>query len=99
MSEVSNPEEGVTPHTIKESMKRSGYTAVASSLALVGLKQKQMIEYYEEEDFNGNRYTACRVSPIGLEWMLQNQDRFRMRRGNEEPESASRPITDEDIPF
>jgi hypothetical protein len=100
-SSVSTPYEGMMPHKIKESMKRSGYTAMASTLALAGLKQKDMIEYVEESGYNES-YTVCRLSDKGLAWMLENQDRFRLRVAeidDEPPEPVSNPITDEDIPF
>jgi hypothetical protein len=100
-SSVSTPYEGMMPHKIKESMKRSGYTAMASTLALAGLKQKDMIEYAEELNYDGS-YTVCRLTDKGLTWMLENQDRFRLRSAEitDEPrEPAGSPITDEDIPF
>jgi hypothetical protein len=102
-SSVYTPHDGIAPHKIKESMKRSGYTGVASTLALAALKEKDMIEYVEEESGNFNEsYTVCRLTDKGLAWMLANQDRFRLRLADvddEPPEPSSTPITDEDIPF
>jgi hypothetical protein len=98
MSQASTPTDGVMPHKIKESMQRSGFTPMASTLALAGLNKKGFIEYYDDVDFDGNQYTRCRVSQPGVDWMLENEDRFRLTR--EEPQSLpSGPITDEDIPF
>jgi nucleoside 2-deoxyribosyltransferase len=105
MSLVSNPVEGVHPYRIQESMKRSGYTAMASTLALAGLKRKDMIDYGQEMDSNENVMPVCIVTKKGLDWMLENEDRFRMRVAEErapEPEphgAGSGAITDEDIPF
>jgi hypothetical protein len=56
-----------------------------------------MIEYVQEEDYNGNRYTISRLTAKGIGWLLANQDRFRMIR-DEEAATPSQ-ITDEDIPF
>ena len=64
-SSVSTPYEGMMPHKIKESMKRSGYTAMASTLALAGLKKKDMIEYAEESGYNES-YTVYRLTDKGL---------------------------------
>jgi len=94
MSSVTNPDNGETPWGIQEAMKRSGFTAVASGLALVSLKRKQMIEFFQDADYNGNIVDYYKISPKGLEWMLGNEGRFRLRK--EEPPP---PITDEDIPF
>jgi hypothetical protein len=69
-------------------------------LALESLSRKEMIEYFKDEDWNGNTFTSSRLTGKGVGWMLNNQERFRMRRneGRQTPiESAE--ITDEDIPF
>ena len=75
---------------------------MASTLALAALKQKGMIEYVEESNNFNDIYTVCRLSERGLAWMLDNQDRFRLRVAESEdepPEPVSRPTTDADIPF
>jgi hypothetical protein len=98
MSQASKPTDGAVPYKIKESMERSGFTGMASTLALAKLNKKGFIEYYQESDYDGNQYTCCRISQTGIDWMLENEDRFRLRR--KEPEAASPgPITDDDIPF
>jgi hypothetical protein len=94
----STPYDGVTPYKIKEMMHRSGYTAVATTLAMAGLKQKEMLQFEEREgDFN-QTYTVCSLTPAGLDWMLKNQDRFRLVV-ERKTTSADEPIRDEDIPF
>jgi hypothetical protein len=83
-------------------MRKAGYTNVAIGLALESLNRKAMIEYFEDSDWNGNQFTACKLTSKGVDWMLANQQRFKMRRdeGIREPEKiASGPITDEDIPI
>jgi hypothetical protein len=93
MSQAYTPDEGITPYRIKQSMERSGFTQMASSLALAGLSKKAMIEYYTRYDGDNDQMTLCRLTSTGVDWMLQNEDRFSLKR--EEPE----PIKDEDIPF
>jgi hypothetical protein len=63
---------------------------------LESLLRNEMIEYVQEEDFNG-RYTISRLTAKGIGWLLANQDRFRMIR-DEEAAMPSQ-ITDDDIPF
>jgi hypothetical protein len=101
MTIVSTPEEGVFPHKVQESMKRSGYTAMASTLALAGLKRKEMIEYATEVNDFGNPYTLCQISQRGIDWMLKNEDRFRLKLDEPELEEVETPmkLTDDDIPF
>jgi len=98
LSQASTPTDGMMPYKIKESMQRSGFTPMASTLALAKLSKKGLIEYYDTSDYDGNLYTCCRISQTGIDWMLENEGRFRLTR--EEPQSLpSGPITDEDIPF
>jgi hypothetical protein len=92
MSEAYTPDDGVQPHRIKELMKRSGYTAVATTLAMAGLRQKEMIQFVEHGVDSNESFTLCSLTPAGLDWMLKNQDRFRLVVERET-------IKDEDIPF
>jgi nucleoside 2-deoxyribosyltransferase len=103
-SEVSMPSDGLFPGRVKDLMKRSGFTPLASTLALAGLKQKEMLVF---EMFHDNEiqesYPVCKLTDKALTWMLDNQDEFRMRNDevDEQPEPQGRPtsIKDEDIPF
>jgi hypothetical protein len=96
MSNASKPTDGMMPYKIQESMKRSGFTSVASTLALAKLSKKEMIEYYEVLDEEGNEYQLCHLTQTGIDWMLHNEDRFRLKL---EPDPPSPPLTNEDIPF
>jgi hypothetical protein len=101
-SGIVTPHGGMAPYSIQESMKRSGYTSAASTIALAGLQKKEMIEFYEEYDTNNDRnYTACKLTGVGLTWMLDNQDQFRLRTDDEIEfvENGKSKIKDEDIPF
>jgi hypothetical protein len=101
MSTTSTPYESVYPYKIKESMKRSGYTGMASTLALAGLKRKEMIEYSEVYNDFGNSSTVCQMSQRGIDWMLGNEYRFRLKLEDPQPEEVEAPmkLTDDDIPF
>ncbi len=101
MSDRSSPDSAMPPHEIKNSMRHSGYTSIAVGLALESVKRKKLIEFGEEADFNGNRFTVCSLTPKALDWLLDNQHLFRMRKDErQEPiEATGSPITDEDIPF
>jgi len=37
-----------------------------------------MLEMGIEHDFNGNPCDICKISPQGIDWLLENRDRFRM---------------------
>jgi hypothetical protein len=96
MSERGSPSSAIVPHAIKNNMRQSGYTYVAIGLALESLNRKAMIEYVEDEDYQGNQFTACRLTARGIDWMLSNQGRFRMTRADK---AVSTEVKDDDIPF
>ena len=64
-------------------MRKAGFTNVATSLSLERLRRKGLIDYTEEhgenygEDFT---YTVCILTSRGLDWMLENKDRFKLLR-------------------
>lgn len=93
------PRSAITPGDIRTEMRRAGYTDMATSLSLESLRRKGMIEFDEAEaDDFGNTYTIVRLSDSGLDWMLENQDRFNLSVEEESTEQAPLPA-DEDIPF
>jgi nucleoside 2-deoxyribosyltransferase len=100
MSERSSPDEGFAAYSIKEKMRRAGYTAIAVGLALESLFRKGMIEYFLQEGEMNGSYTSARLTEKGIGWLLANQELFRIRRDEEAPQAArAAEITDEDIPF
>jgi nucleoside 2-deoxyribosyltransferase len=93
------PGAGITPNEIQKDMRKAGYTNVATSLSLESLRRKGLIDYAEEHGENFGEdytYTVCALTSRGLDWMLENKDRFKLsRRGEEEAPQ----LRDEDIPF
>jgi len=90
-----SPTDGVTTRDLQNYMRRAGYTDVATSLSLVSLARKGLIESKEltEDDINGPyTYSIYTLTARGVDWMLENQDRFKLRAGQNE-------VRDEDIPF
>jgi DNA-binding PadR family transcriptional regulator len=35
-----------------------------------------MIEFYTRDEGFGHTYTTCNITPKGVEWLLENQERF-----------------------
>src|SRR5262249_30846604 len=93
------PDSGIVPWEIKEDMHRSGYTSIAVSIAFESLKRKSMIEFYDKENWNGELFTACRLTSKGIDWLLVNQGRFRMTTDKNVEEQMLTELKDEDIPF
>jgi nucleoside 2-deoxyribosyltransferase len=94
------PGAGTTPNDIRKDMRKAGYTDVATSLSLESLSRKGLIEYTEEHGENFGEdytYTVCTLTSHGLDWMLENKDRFKLSRQAGEEEAPQ--LRDEDIPF
>jgi hypothetical protein len=72
------PDSVVTPGEIERDMRKAGYTKVAMSLSLESLKRKQMIEFDSREDDFGNTYSVIKLCERGLDWLLENKDRFKL---------------------
>jgi hypothetical protein len=91
-----SPDNQVTPNEVRKDMRQAGYTELAISLSLESLSRKAMIEFDESEpnDF-GNTYSIVRITPAGIDWLLANQERFRLKIEREEAPKPS----DQDIPF
>lgn len=76
---------------ISRDMERAGYTTIATALAITGLERKGYMKSENSQDENGDRFVEYVVTQSGEEWLLLNQDRFKLRVNPE--------ILDEDIPF
>jgi hypothetical protein len=91
------PDEGVTPSEIQKDMRKAGYTDLATSLSLESLRRKELIEYIDADTGNyRDSYTVCALTPRGLDWMLENKNRFKL---SSQIEEEAPQITDDDIPF
>ncbi len=93
---IDNPGGAVSTYTIREDMEKSGFTRIATTLALTSLLRKSLIESTELHEYNGDPYSGYRLETDGMNWLLKNQDRLVLRqRANQEP-----PVKDADnIPF
>jgi hypothetical protein len=90
-------EEGVSPGDLKKDMRRAGYNDVATSLSVESLTRKGLIQskQMEGQSMDGPYFFPVYVlTAKGLDWMLENQDRFKLRVGDNAPE-----VADDNIPF
>jgi len=79
------PDAGVTPNDIRQDMRKAGYADIATGLSLESLKRKGLIEYAVEhsevdEDYS---YSVCTLTSRGLDWMLENKDRFGLSKNSQ----------------
>jgi nucleoside 2-deoxyribosyltransferase len=93
--EVDDPESGVSAYSFRKNMEQAGFTRLAGSLALGSLVNKEMLERFEDHDYDGSPFTAFRVTAKGMAWLVANKEKLTLQFNEEEPKG----ITDDDIPF
>ena len=94
---VDDPEAGISTHIFRQNMEQAGFTKLASTLGLKSLLDREMLERFEEENFNGSTFTAFRVTSKGMGWLLANKEKLTLQISEEERQGIE--ITDADIPF
>lgn len=95
---IDSPSDKVGTYLIKEDMNRAGYTKIAVTLALTSLLRKGMVEDEMDSDNNGNEFFIYTVSPKGMEWLLQNQDKLVLKMKKSKAAQVLEKL-DDDIPF
>jgi hypothetical protein len=94
---------------IQQQMVKAGFTKLAATLTLRLLEKRGFLESIESTDINENVWWCCRVTSMGVDWLLSNQSLFQMRRSprlhleafSPKPDvtGPSQGITGDDVPF
>ena len=95
--ERDDPEHGVAAFNFRKKMSLSGFSQVASTLAMESLVKRKMLERYEDQDYQGDPYTKLRVTSKGMEWLVANREKLPLHVGHGKVQEVE--ITDDDIPF
>ncbi len=93
---ISN--DSVSIYNLTNDMSKSGYTKIATSIAVKELELKEYLETFMQTDiFNHEaEFAACRLTKSGINWVLNNQDNFEFKKQQETP-NIPPPITPESI--
>jgi hypothetical protein len=99
---LDHPEDHASAYLIKRDMEASGFTKIASTLALAGLLKKDLLSLARSQDFTtGEYYSAYKLTESGWAWMLANKEKFVLRRPKDDdipPSGGGTPPSDDDIP-
>jgi hypothetical protein len=68
---------GVSANQIQDDMEKAGFTRLATMLGIRGLEGKKMLETYLESGWD-DHYTSCRVTELGIDWLLQNKNNLKL---------------------
>ncbi|HXU28746.1 MAG TPA: hypothetical protein VN698_16070 [Bacteroidia bacterium] len=93
MTNQVSAEDSIAIYTLKSEMDKSGYTDIATSIAIRTLLKSGMIVTSKEQDnWNNGEYVVCKLTEKGEEWILSNQDLLEFRR-------TTQVKTDDDFSF
>ena len=82
MENQISKEDSTSVYTLKNEMEKAGYTGIATSVGIRTLTKLGMIETfkYNDEWNNNQEYIACRLTEIGENWILSNQEQLQFRK-------------------
>lgn len=93
---LDSPEDNVSSYVIKRDIENSGFTKMAAILGIQSLTKKGLISNNEYPDYN-DTYIGYQLTENGWNWVLDNQDRFEMKKPIQELPSIE--IDPDEIPF
>ncbi|OGP82533.1 MAG: hypothetical protein A2Z08_06210 [Deltaproteobacteria bacterium RBG_16_54_11] len=75
------PEDNAAIYQIKRDMEASGFTKVATTIAIASLLQKSLLVQDQFEDpESGSHYTGYSLTDAGWKWILANKDKFVLQK-------------------
>lgn len=72
-------EDSVSAYTVRDDMRKAGFTDVAVSLALRLLSRKHFVNSELAYDINGEQYAVYRVNEKGEDWLFTNMDKLVLK--------------------
>lgn len=95
-NQISN-EDTVSIYSLKNDMEKAGFNSIAVSISIRELKRKDLIEtLMEYSNYNNEEYIACKLTELGENWILNNQDKIEFRKPGNQKTTTSQ---EDDLPF
>lgn len=82
---------------IRRDMERSGFTKLATRMALKALSDRGLISQVEIQNEEGLSYAGYKFTKDGWGWILENKSEFVLKKPSKTRGSAA--FDDDDIPF
>jgi len=96
---LETPTDRVVSTVIRNDIERAGFNRIAVTLALTVLVRKNLAQFHEEADFNGNPYSTYSLTDAGMNWLLQNQEALALKHPPEERRRGYGTTDDDEVPF
>lgn len=88
---VSLPGDSTAVYSLKNDIERAGFTPIAFSLGVKRLIGKGFAVIHESEDYNGEPFSALKLTHEAWDWIEHNESKFVLKHVVETPS--------QDIPF
>ena len=95
--QVNDPEDGISAWMFSQNMKQAGFSNLAGTLALKSLLDREMLERFEDANYDGETWTAFSITPKGMKWLLANNASLNLQIAAKEPQGVG--VTEDDILF
>jgi hypothetical protein len=89
--------DAASDQNIRQDMERSGFTNLATTIALKALADRGFISQVRLENEDGWSYAGYEFTPSGWAWILENKSEFVLKKPSKMRGSAA--FVDDDIPF
>jgi nucleoside 2-deoxyribosyltransferase len=99
--QIDHPEDGISPHRVREDMGNAGFMPIAVTLGLRALLDKGMLSVSEDRDYNGEVFAVYKVTGEGMSWLFANQNKLTLLRvaNSGQKQNTLPPPPEDDIPF
>jgi len=88
--------DAASDQNIRQDMERSGFTNLATTIALKSLADSGFISQVKLENEDGWFYAGYKFTPEGWAWILENKSQFVLKKP---VKARSAAFTNDDIPF
>lgn len=106
MANQITDEESYNVYMLQKEMSQKGYNDLGANFAVRKLITRKFLLSLTEEDYNGNHYTALKLTENGIAWMLEHEHDFVIKIEKKEDKldemgfvMVDNDFDDEDIPF
>ena len=88
-------------YSIKSQMSNAGYSGAAFNVGILELNKKGIIKTVYNKDYNDNNIIiACKLTKMGKNWVIKNQNKFEFIKKEEIKEVQNNYLyNDDDNPF
>ncbi len=83
---IDTPGDSVATYVIRRDMEKAGFTRIAVTLGLMALLAKGFLSFHEGYDEQTQEsYSIYSLTEMGVQWLLNNQDKFKLRIDEDVP--------------